>query len=428
LCKRQSRYLATWINRAAAFNGHGAGQELIKRYAGFSKQRLRSLRRFVETKLRHVHGTSIVDHIDLFEKVCGYMGDCVENPNDEKKIDWFLDTVTEPIYEAGNTHGVLLHQEGTLTFPQMVKLYTNNCFARYPQYHINSLGGVNNKKDTLSVNSNQVQYGKGKGKSNKGRPSRYENRSKGTPRSVPQGNRQTHDVPKNDSNSSRHNNKGKGKGRGISKPSKGSRNPSSQGPCSYCNRPGHNSRECRKRMKDEANKQQRPLQTQNVNEIHDDELTLLMTQNVIHMETIVDPIIAVTDSPTHEQQESEIVLGEFPLQPRSQPRQENRGNITIECNLSRLFSLPNVEPTMTNEATLPRLTDQSSSTAENEWDSSTCEPTWGNRPNTLDTDLHIWESINIPSSLSPTVYYRECEKCTSYILTSTKVLHSASTF
>jgi hypothetical protein len=117
---------ATYVDRAAAFNGHGAGQELIKRYAGFSKQRLRSLRRFVETELRHVHGTSIVDHIDLFEKVCGYMGDCGENPNDdEKKIDWFLDTVTEPTYEAVNTHCVLLHQEGTLTFPQIVKLYTH---------------------------------------------------------------------------------------------------------------------------------------------------------------------------------------------------------------------------------------------------------------------------------------------------------------
>ncbi len=97
-----------------------------------SKQRLRSLRRFVETKLRHVTGTSIVDHIDLFEKVCGYMGDCGEPPNDEKKIDWFLDTVSEPTYEAVNTHFVLLHQEGTLTFPQMAKLYTNKCFARYP--------------------------------------------------------------------------------------------------------------------------------------------------------------------------------------------------------------------------------------------------------------------------------------------------------
>jgi hypothetical protein len=116
---------ATYVDRAAAFNGHGAGQELIKRYAGFSKQRLRSLRRFVEKKLRHVHGTSIVDHIDLFEKVCGYMGDCGENPNDEKKIDWLLDTVTEPTYEAVNTHCVLLHQEGTLTFPKMVKLYTS---------------------------------------------------------------------------------------------------------------------------------------------------------------------------------------------------------------------------------------------------------------------------------------------------------------
>jgi hypothetical protein len=179
----------------------------------------------------------------------------------------------------------------------MVKLYTNKCFARYPQYHIKSLGGVNNKKDTLSVNSNQVQYSKGKGKSHKGRSSRYENRSKGTPRSVPQGNRQANDVPKNDPNPSRQNNKGKGKGRGTFKPSKGFRHPSSsQGPCSYCDRPGHISRECRKRMKGEANKQQRPIQTQNVNEIHDDELTLLMTQNVINMEAIVDPILSQTIS------------------------------------------------------------------------------------------------------------------------------------
>jgi hypothetical protein len=104
-------------------------------------------------------------------------------------------------------------------------------------------------------------------------------------------------------------------------------------------------------MKEEANKQHRPLQTQNVNEIPDDELTLLMTQSVIHMETIVDPIIAVTDSPIHEQQESDIVLGEFPLQPRSQQRQENRNNITFECKLSRLFFLPNDEPNMTTEVT-----------------------------------------------------------------------------
>ena len=49
-------------------------------------------------------------------------------------------------------------------------------------------------------------------------------------------------------------------------------------------------------MKGEANKQQRPIQTQNVNEIHDDELTLLMTQNVINMEAIVDPILSQTIS------------------------------------------------------------------------------------------------------------------------------------
>ncbi len=152
---------ATYVDRAAAVNGYGAGQELIKRYAGFAKQRLRSLRRFIETKLRHVHGTSIVDHIDLFEKVCGYMGECGESPNDEKNIDRFLDTVSENIYEAVNTHCVLLHLEGTLTFPQMVKLYTNKCFSRYPQFHIKALGGGTNKKDTLSNNSIHMSKGKG---------------------------------------------------------------------------------------------------------------------------------------------------------------------------------------------------------------------------------------------------------------------------
>jgi hypothetical protein len=45
---------------------------------------------------------------------------------------------------------------------------------------------------------------------------------------------------------------------------------------------------------------------------------------------------------------------------------------------------------MTNEATIPQLTDQGSSTTETEWGSSTCEPTWeSNRPNTLDRDLHM---------------------------------------
>ncbi len=182
-------------------------------------------------------------------------------------------------------------------------------------------------------------------------------------------------------------------------------------------------------MKDEAHKQQRPIQTQNVNEIHDDELTLLMTQNILNMEDIVDPTLVANDFPAHELPESEIVLSDIPVQPSSQLRQETSDQLTIECNLSRLFFLLTDETTITNEETIPQLTDQGSSTTETEWGSSTCEPTWGsNRPNTLASDLHLWESINISSSVSPTVYYRECEKCTSYILTSTKVFHSASTF
>jgi hypothetical protein len=42
------------------------------------------------------------------------MGDCGGAPTDETKIDWFLETVNEPTYEAVNSHCVLLQQEGTL--------------------------------------------------------------------------------------------------------------------------------------------------------------------------------------------------------------------------------------------------------------------------------------------------------------------------
>ena len=56
----------TYLRKAAEFDGWGAGKELRLRYHGFSKQRGKTLRNTVET-LRHVHGTNITKHIDLFE-------------------------------------------------------------------------------------------------------------------------------------------------------------------------------------------------------------------------------------------------------------------------------------------------------------------------------------------------------------------------
>jgi hypothetical protein len=58
----------TYLRKAAEFDSWGAGQQLKLRYHGFSKQRGRTLRTTVEN-LRHVHGTNITTHIDLFEKL-----------------------------------------------------------------------------------------------------------------------------------------------------------------------------------------------------------------------------------------------------------------------------------------------------------------------------------------------------------------------
>ena len=86
----------TYIRMAAEFDGWGAGRHLLARYHGFSKQRQRTLRHTIEN-LRHIHGTNICTHIDFFEKLCTQMtlNDPDHPPNEEQKIDWFLDTVTE---------------------------------------------------------------------------------------------------------------------------------------------------------------------------------------------------------------------------------------------------------------------------------------------------------------------------------------------
>ena len=93
----------TYVRMAAEFDGWGAGRKLLQRYHGFSKQRQRTLRHTIET-LRHVHGTNICTHIDLFEKLCTQMAHNDPNnpPTDEEKIDWFLDTVTEKVYDSVN--------------------------------------------------------------------------------------------------------------------------------------------------------------------------------------------------------------------------------------------------------------------------------------------------------------------------------------
>ncbi len=93
LCK--AGHAVTYVKKAAVFDGHDGGHQLLLRYDGFSKQRQKSLRKTIE-QLRQVNGTNITKHIDLFKKICGQLAhnNPAEPPTEEQRINWILEIVT----------------------------------------------------------------------------------------------------------------------------------------------------------------------------------------------------------------------------------------------------------------------------------------------------------------------------------------------
>ena len=146
----------TYIEQAAEFDGHGANKQLLIRYDGYSKQKLYTLKKCIET-MKHISGTNMSTHIDKFEKICGQMVSCGFVPTQEEKIDWFLASVHERTYEAMHAHCINLQLQGTLTFSQLIKLYTHQCFSRYPHFQIEDL----TRGEKYTNNSTRFQ-GKGK--------------------------------------------------------------------------------------------------------------------------------------------------------------------------------------------------------------------------------------------------------------------------
>jgi hypothetical protein len=79
---------------------------------------------------------------------CGFV------PDQEQKMDWFLASVYEKTYEAMHAHCINLMLQGTLTFGQLVKLYTHQCFSRYPHFQVEDLS--KNEKYTNNSSTNEV--------------------------------------------------------------------------------------------------------------------------------------------------------------------------------------------------------------------------------------------------------------------------------
>ena len=217
----------------------------------------------------------MVKHIDLFEKICGQMAHNRphEPPTEEQKIDWFLDTVNERTYDSIHASCVNQHIEGTLTFAKLVKLYTHQCFQRYPHFQLTEI----DPKVNLSNNSNHLHKGGRKGKGKKGN---NDNRGQ---RDKMQGQTRNNTNP----NPTQHKGSGKkGKGKGKNN-NQGNRKPKE--PCNYCGIPGHSARDCRRRQREEKEKQdnneKRTKEVKN-HVLIADETDLMFTQHVVYADKI----------------------------------------------------------------------------------------------------------------------------------------------
>ena len=131
---------ATYVAKAAEFDGHGAGVHLRGRYDGFTKQKLKQHEKFVR-ELKHANGTNMATHVDMFEALIARMPFCGKTPTDTEKITWFMDTVSETTYAAVKAQCDADDLKGTLRYETMVSLYNNQCFSKYPHFQLQTVLG-----------------------------------------------------------------------------------------------------------------------------------------------------------------------------------------------------------------------------------------------------------------------------------------------
>jgi hypothetical protein len=251
----------------------------------------------VYENLRHVHGTNITKHIDLFEKLITQMShnDPLHPPTEEQRIDWFLDSVTKRTYDAVQATCSEGNIDGTLIFNKMVKLFIHKCFQRYPEFQIKELVD-SSTKSTITNNSTTTYDKRGRNNHDKGK-----GRGK---RKGPQTRGST--VNRHNPSSGKGKGyKGRSKGKGKSpKPHFGNRNSE---PCSYCGKPGHQNRECRKRQYDEKEKN-KPTHTNNsqhASPLQVDETTMMFRQHAVFFHPSTPDNPDDVDNETHNEHDWE---------------------------------------------------------------------------------------------------------------------------
>ena len=95
----------------------------------------------------------MASHIDLFEGILSHMPEHNYFPTDTEKIDWFLATIHESIYDSAKSNCMTQKISGTLQYGNMLQLFLHTCFARYPHFQIADIQSSKFKQNSSTFNS-----------------------------------------------------------------------------------------------------------------------------------------------------------------------------------------------------------------------------------------------------------------------------------
>ena len=214
------------------------------------------------------------------------MTSCGKAPDEEQKIDWFLASVHEHTYAATHAHCTNKMLEGDLTYAMLIKMYTNQCFSKYPHFQLADLTEgrkFSNNANKFRSSFEKGKYGKGKekgkgmtpyrkwrdGKGKRGNPNHQGNRSNDQRQTYTQNSNQV---------KGKWNSKGfKGKGKGKGKPRYGDR------------KNDHNEKGNQESEKKPATNNMQKVYREERHCLGDDETTIVFTQNVTRI--VANPII-----------------------------------------------------------------------------------------------------------------------------------------
>jgi hypothetical protein len=168
-----------------------------------------------------------------------------------------MDSITEPIYEYTKQHCKHQRWLGTLTYPVMANLYKLTCFEKYPHFHVKAQNGINGT-GLKTLISNSLSHGrgrtKGKGQSRSREKSHGKRDRQGKGNSKGRGKNQSNTNQSRGRDNSQNNQDNAGKRYDGDKTKEKGKLRWKQPICHYCEKTGHISRECPKRIADETAK------------------------------------------------------------------------------------------------------------------------------------------------------------------------------